>query len=79
MLKFEINRKEGFSEGIDERGLLSTLDRLRDDLLLGDYRVLYLVWLKAREPVTFFFTHQLAETKVIDRMSKRCTIVTALQ
>jgi len=49
VLKFEINRKEGFSEGIDERGLLSTLGRLRDDLLQGDYRVLYLVWLKARE------------------------------
>lgn len=49
VLKFEINREEGFNEGIDERGLLSTLGRLRDDLLLGDYRVLYLAWLKARE------------------------------
>ena len=49
VLKFEINQEEGFNEGIDERGLLSTLGRLRDDLLLGDYRVLYLAWLKARE------------------------------
>lgn len=49
VLKFEINREEGFKKGIDERGLLSTLGRLRDDLLLGDYRVLYLAWLKARE------------------------------
>ena len=49
VLKFEINREEGFNEGIDERGLLSTLGRLRDDLLQGDYRVLYLAWLKARE------------------------------
>jgi hypothetical protein len=49
VLKFEINREEGFGEEIDERGLLSTLGRLRDDLLQGDYRVLYLAWLKARE------------------------------
>lgn len=49
VLKFEINREEGFNEGIDERGLLSPLGRLRDDLLQGDYRVLYLAWLKARE------------------------------
>ena len=49
ILKFEINREEGFNEGIDESGLLSTLGRLRDDLLQGDYRVLYLAWLKIRE------------------------------
>lgn len=49
VLKFEVNREEDFSEEIDERGLLSVLGRLRDDLLHGDYRVLYLAWLKARE------------------------------
>ena len=47
VLEFEINEEEGFDEWIEERGLLSTLGRLRDDILQGDYRALYLGWLKA--------------------------------
>lgn len=47
VMEFEMSEEEGFDEWIDERGLLSTLGRLRDDLLQGDYRALYLVWLKA--------------------------------
>ncbi len=47
VLEFEMNEEEGFDEWMDERGLLSTLGRLRDDLLQGDYRALYLSWLKA--------------------------------
>jgi hypothetical protein len=47
ILAIELNEEEGFDEWIDERGLLSTLARLRDDILQGDYRVLYLAWLKA--------------------------------
>jgi hypothetical protein len=47
VLEFEMNEEEGFDEWMEERGLLSTLGRLRDDLLQGDYRALYLVWLKA--------------------------------
>ncbi len=46
-LEFEMNEEEGFDEWIEERGLLSTLARLRDDILQGDYRALYLAWLKA--------------------------------
>jgi len=42
-----MSEEEGFDEWIDERGLLSTLGRLRDDILQGDYRPLYLGWLKA--------------------------------
>jgi hypothetical protein len=42
-----MNEEEGFDEWMEERGLLSTLARLRDDILQGDYRALYLVWLKA--------------------------------
>ncbi len=42
-----MNEKEGYDEWIDERGLLSTPGRLRDDLPEGDYRALYLAWLKA--------------------------------
>ncbi|MEW6239597.1 MAG: hypothetical protein AB1564_02170 [Chloroflexota bacterium] len=47
VLEFEMNEEEGFDEWIEERGLLSTLGRLRDDLFQGDYRALYLAWLKA--------------------------------
>jgi hypothetical protein len=47
ILEIEINAEEGFDEWIDERGLLSTLGRLRDDIMQGDYRALYLAWLKA--------------------------------
>ncbi len=47
ILEIEINEEEGFDEWIDERGLLSTLGRLRDDIMQGDYRALYLAWLKA--------------------------------
>jgi len=46
VLEFEMNEEEGFDEWIEERGLLSTLGRLRDDILQGDYRALYLAWLK---------------------------------
>jgi len=47
VLEFEMNEEEGFDEWVNERGLLSTLARLRDDILQGDYRALYLAWLKA--------------------------------
>ncbi|HEX9386299.1 MAG TPA: hypothetical protein VF918_08265 [Anaerolineales bacterium] len=47
VLEFEMNEEEGFDEWIEERGLLSTLARLRDDFVQGDYRALYLAWLKA--------------------------------
>jgi hypothetical protein len=47
VLEFEMDEEEGFDEWMEERGLLSTLARLRDDILQGDYRALYLAWLKA--------------------------------
>ena len=47
ILEFDMGEEEGFDEWIDERGLLFTLARLRDDILQGDYRTLYLAWLKA--------------------------------
>ncbi len=47
VLEFEMSEEEGFDDWIEERGLLSTLARLRDDILQGDYRALYLAWLKA--------------------------------
>lgn len=48
VLEFVVNEEEGFDELMEERGLLSTLARLRDDILQGDYRALYIAWLKAK-------------------------------
>lgn len=47
VLEFDMDEEEGLDEWIDERGLLSTLAHLRDDIIQGDYRALYLAWLKA--------------------------------
>lgn len=47
ILEFEMDEEEGYDEWIEERGLLSTLSRLQDDIIQGDYRALYLAWLNA--------------------------------
>ncbi len=47
ILEIELNEEGGYEEWVDERGLLSTLSRLRDDIVQGDFRALYLAWLKA--------------------------------
>ena len=47
VLEFELSEEEGFDEWMEQRGLLSTLGRLREDILQGDLRALYLAWLKA--------------------------------
>ncbi len=47
VLEFEMDEEDGYDEWIEERGLLSTLARLRDDIIQGDYRALYLAWLNA--------------------------------
>jgi hypothetical protein len=47
VLEFEMEEEDGYDEWIEERGLLSTLARLRDDIIQGDYRALYLAWLNA--------------------------------
>jgi len=47
ILEFEMDEEKGFEEWMDTRGVLSTLSRLRDDILQGDFRTLYLAWLKA--------------------------------
>ncbi|MGD8406851.1 MAG: hypothetical protein PVJ21_24545, partial [Anaerolineales bacterium] len=45
ILEFEMYEDGGYDEWIEERGLLSTLARLRDDIIQGDHRALYLFWL----------------------------------
>ena len=47
ILEFNVDEEEGFEDWMDTRGVLSTLSRLRDDILQGDFRALYLAWLKA--------------------------------
>ncbi len=49
ILKFSLTEEDPPDEWIDGGGKLSTLARLRDDILQGDYRVLYLAWLRATE------------------------------
>ena len=47
VLEFEMNEEEDYDEWLEERGFLSTLARLRDDIMQADYRALYLAWLLA--------------------------------
>jgi hypothetical protein len=46
ILNLEINQEEGFSGWVEGEGWSSKLLPLRHDLLAGDMRLLYLVWLK---------------------------------
>jgi hypothetical protein len=48
ILDISLDEEEG-GEWIEGEGWLSSLSRLRDDLLEGDYRALYLAWLRAAE------------------------------
>ena len=48
ILDISLNEEEG-ADWIEGGGWLSSLGRLRDDLLQGDYRALYLAWLRAAE------------------------------
>lgn len=46
LLNICIEDEEGGGEWIDGNGWLASLIPLRNDILLGDYRSLYLIWLK---------------------------------
>jgi len=46
VLDFELHEEEGVG-WVETHGVLSTFTRLRDDLIRGDFRLLYLAWLKA--------------------------------
>jgi len=47
VLDLNLSEEEGSGEWIEGEGSLSGLVPLRDDLIQGDYRLLYLAWLKA--------------------------------
>lgn len=55
VLEFELNEEQGFDEWVDERGLLSKLARLRDEIMQGDHRALYLAWLKAMSVASSYY------------------------
>ncbi|MCC3430952.1 MAG: hypothetical protein JGK08_13215 [Microcoleus sp. PH2017_04_SCI_O_A] len=46
VLEISINEEEGFNGWIEGEGNLSSLIGLRQEILQGDYRLLYLAWLK---------------------------------
>jgi hypothetical protein len=46
VLDLELDEEEGVG-WVEAQGVLSTFTRLRDDLIRGDFRLLYLAWLKA--------------------------------
>ena len=48
-LDLDFHEDDGYSDWIDGEELLDDLLPLRDELMQGDYRVLYLAWLKAAE------------------------------
>lgn len=45
ILNIEFNEEEGDGEWVDGEGLLSGIAQVRNDILRGDYRALYLAWL----------------------------------
>jgi len=47
VLKFEKRDDDGYGGDYSEQDNLSTLSRLRDDIIQGDHRVLYIAWLNA--------------------------------
>jgi len=47
VLKFEKRDEDGYGGDYEEQNQLSTLSRLRDDIIQGDHRVLYIAWLNA--------------------------------
>ena len=47
VLKFEKRDDDGYGGDYEEQNHLSTLSRLRDDIIQGDHRVLYIAWLNA--------------------------------
>ena len=51
LLNIEIDDEPGDDEWIEESNLLATLAPLRNDILHGDTRALYLVWMRAFELV----------------------------
>jgi len=55
ILKFEKQDEEGYCGDYEEQGHLSTLSRLRDDIIQGDYRVLYIAWHNAMAERSYWY------------------------
>ena len=71
VLDIEINQEEGVSGWVEGEGWLSQLLPLREDLLGGDLRLLYLVWLKmAPELVEYVLDEDPIEPQIPANLSK---------
>jgi len=55
ILKFEKRDDDGYGGDYSEQNYLSTLSRLRDDIIQGDYRVLYIAWLNAMAERSYWY------------------------
>lgn len=49
ILAFDMEDESSYADWIEPEGMLGALASLRNDILRGDYRVLYLAWLRATE------------------------------
>lgn len=55
VLKFEKRDEDGYGGDYGEQSYLSTLSRLRDDIIQGDHRVLYIAWLNAMAAASYWY------------------------
>lgn len=55
VLKFEKRDDEGYGGDYSEQNHLSTLSRLRDDIIQGDHRALYIAWLNAMVAASWWY------------------------
>lgn len=65
MIDIDIHEEDGYDRWEEDEGQLSSLISLRNDIIAGDYRCLYLIWLKVsvNEPLLHFKLEQrLAST-----------------
>ncbi len=55
ILKFEKRDDDGYGGDYSEQSHLFTLSRLRDDIIQGDHRVLYIAWLNAMAEQSYWY------------------------
>jgi len=61
ILNIELRQEESDGEWIEEAGLLAGMVQVRDDVLRGDYRALYLAWLMIASCTLDFLEEELEE------------------
>ncbi len=66
ILNIDFNPEEGTGEWVEGEGILSGLIALRNDILAGDLRALYLVWLQA----ALYYEESLLDEELTDEESE---------